>query len=227
VRTIAVLGALDDEVNRIAQALSDTSTHTEAGVSVVSGTFGDLSVVVTAAGMGLVNAGATTQYLITKYAPEALLFSGIAGSLNPQLDINDVIIGRDLHYLDSDMDFIGDSAPFMHVFHSDPQLVELADSVLAQLDVNHLTGVIVSGNRFITGERKAGVLEQVPGADAVEMEGAAIAHICARNSVPCLILRAMSDKADLDSIYQSDDFDTAAFVKNAAETVIEILKRLA
>ena len=109
--TIAIIGALEKEVAQIKEELDGAQVAQEAGLTVVSGELDGLTVVATTAGMGTVNAAAATQHLISKYAPQAVVFSGIAGGLNPKLHINDVVIGRCLRYLDTDTALIAESAP--------------------------------------------------------------------------------------------------------------------
>ena len=92
--TIAIIGALEKEVMQIKEELSDVHVAKEAGLNVVSGELDGISMVATTAGMGTVNAAAATQHLISKYAPRAVVFSGIAGGLNPKLHIDDVVIGK-------------------------------------------------------------------------------------------------------------------------------------
>ena len=100
-KTVAIIGALDEEVALIAKSLTHV-THTAKGsLDIVSGTvdsFGSdvIKVAATVGGMGLVNAAATTQLLIDEIAPDAVIFSGIAGNLNTHLHINDVVLGGTL-----------------------------------------------------------------------------------------------------------------------------------
>ena len=97
-KTVAIIGALDEEVALIAKSLTHV-THTAKGsLDIVSGTvdsFGSdvIKVAATVGGMGLVNAAATTQLLIDEFATDAVIFTGIAGNLNTHLHINDVVLG--------------------------------------------------------------------------------------------------------------------------------------
>ena len=130
--TIAIIGALEKEIMQIKEELSDVCEAREAGLTVVSGELDGLTVVATTAGMGTVNAAAATQHLISKYAPQAVVFSGIAGGLNPKLHIDDVVIGKRLRYLDTDTALIAESAPGLEEFGSTPALVDIAVDVLAE-----------------------------------------------------------------------------------------------
>ena len=105
-KTVAIIGALDEEVALIAKSLTHV-THTAKGsLDIVSGTvdsFGSdvIKVAATVGGMGLVNAAATTQLLIDEIAPDAVIFSGIAGNLNTHLHINDVVLGATHKHLNA------------------------------------------------------------------------------------------------------------------------------
>ena len=139
--TIAIIGALDDEVALIAASLNDVTHDRQAGLDVTRGTLGTndggtVTAVATVGGMGLVNAAATTQHLIDAYHPDAVIFSGIAGNLNRNLHINDVVLGGTLRYLDTDMRLVGQWKPGteqqpVEEFHSDDRLLSLADQALS------------------------------------------------------------------------------------------------
>ena len=154
--TIAIIGAMDEEVANIASALSDITVTEEAGVSVTRGTIETnkgtrVNVAATVGGMGTVNIAATTQHLIDADQPDAVIFSGIAGNLNTHLHINDVVLGGTLRYLDTDMRLVGQWKPGtadqpVEEFHSDDRLIEVADKVLTDLSVHHITGIIATGN---------------------------------------------------------------------------------
>ena len=63
------------------------------------------------------------------------------------------------------------------------------------------------------------------GADAVEMEGAAVAQVAARNDVPALVIRALSDNADTDyEVFK--EFDISEYADTAARLVVDMLHRM-
>ena len=215
-KTVAIIGALDEEVALIAKSLTHV-THTAKGsLDIVSGTvdsFGSdvIKVAATVGGMGLVNAAATTQLLIDEIAPDAVIFSGIAGNLNTHLHINDVVLGGTLRYLDTDMRLVGQWKPGtadapVEEFHSDDRLLEVADY-------------------FVDTPQKVEEVIRLTGADAVEMEGAAVAQVAARNNVPALVIRALSDNADTDyEVFK--EFDISEYADTAARLAVDIVKRL-
>ena len=157
-------------------------------------------------------------------------FSGIAGNLNTHLHINDVVLGGTLRYLDTDMRLVGQWKPGtadapVEEFHSDDRLLEVADEALANAGITHITGIIASGNYFVDTPQKVEEVIRLTGADAVEMEGAAVAQVAARNNVPALVIRALSDNADTDyEVFK--EFDISEYADTAARLAVDIVKRL-
>lgn len=257
---IAIIGALEKEVRQIYAAAEKGTVADEAGLRIVGGEYHGFEIVATTAGMGTVNAAAAAQHLISAHGANAIIFSGIAGGLNPALHIGDVVIGEHLRYLDTDTALIAESAPGLEEFSSSDFLVELAEQTLrahgfvdaalsegdaatarAEADATlfrrnntdsepqrFLRGTIATGDRFVSGaEAKAAAIAATQG-DCVEMEGAAIAHVAAKNGIDCLVLRAISDNCDesYDAL-SSREFDLEEYAKSASSLVLSIVRRLA
>ena len=257
---IAIIGALEKEVRQIYAAVEKGTVADEAGLRIVGGEYHGFEIVATTAGMGTVNAAAAAQHLISAHGANAIIFSGIAGGLNPALHIGDVVIGEHLRYLDTDTALIAESAPGLEEFSSSDFLVELAEQTLrahgfvdaalsegdaaiarAEADATlfrrnntdsepqrFLRGTIATGDRFVSGaEAKAAAIAATQG-DCVEMEGAAIAHVAAKNGIDCLVLRAISDNCNesYDAL-SSREFDLEEYAKSASSLVLSIVRRLA
>lgn len=257
---IAIIGALEKEVRQIYAAVEKGTVADEAGLRIVGGEYHGFEIVATTAGMGTVNAAAAAQHLISAHGANAIIFSGIAGGLNPALHIGDVVIGEHLRYLDTDTALIAESTPGLEEFSSSDFLVELAeqtlrahgfvDAALSEGDAatarveadatlfrrnntdsepqRFLRGTIATGDRFVSGaEAKAAAIAATQG-DCVEMEGAAIAHVAAKNGIDCLVLRAISDNCDesYDAL-SSREFDLEEYAQSASSLVLSIVRRLA
>ncbi len=228
--TIAVLGAMDEEVRLLAGLLQDVTRTHEAGLEVIRGTITSnrgarLTIVATVAGMGTVAAGAATQFLITRFHPKAVIFSGIAGNLTNRLDVNDVILGGTLRYMDSDMRLISQAAPGLSEYHSDPSLIRIAEQALDEESVRYMVGVIATGNIFVDNDEKRTRAREQTHADCVEMEGAAVAHIAVKNDVPVLVIRALSDNTDT-NYTQFHHFDISEYADTASRLVVAICRRM-
>ena len=230
--SVAILGEMEEEVENIAAGLEDVTKNKVAGMEITEGYFcansGKLRKIRVAAvvsGMGTVNAACAAQCLIDKYSPDAVILSGIAGNLNKNLHINDIVLGKTMKYLDSDMRLIAQSAPFSEEFHADTHLLSLAEKVLDSRGINYVSGIIATGDRFIDDKEEAAKIREETGADAVEMEGAAICHAAARNGIPSLIIRVMSDNADVQyEVFK--EFDISEFAHAAADIVLDILHNI-
>lgn len=234
-QTVAIISALDEEAAHIADSLDNMTVTERASLSVARGTLTtdageELDVAVTVGGMGLVNAAATTQFLIDLVHPEAVIFSGIAGNLNKALHVNDIVLGGTLRYLDTDMRLVGQWKPGtpdrqVTEFHSNPRLLDAADAALDEMGITHITGTIASGNYFVDTPEQVEAVIAATGADAVEMEGTAVAHVAARNDVPALVIRALSDNADTD-YEEFRTFDITEYANTAARLAVNIVRRL-
>lgn len=223
-----VMGAMPDEVDQLCAQLENVTAAEYAGVTYHCGTLHGKQVVVCCAGMGKANAAATVQVLCTKYGIDRLIFSGIAGNMTSKIGIGDVCIGETVLYHDAELDMIAQSAPFTTEYHGDPALVAAAQSACEACGVTAITGKIATGDTFVGDADTKKAIEEKCHPDCVEMEGAAVSQIAARNGVPCVILRAMSDNAD-ESGYEVlvvRQFSIAEYVKTATAIVARMIESL-
>ncbi|SUX75550.1 5'-methylthioadenosine/S-adenosylhomocysteine nucleosidase [Citrobacter freundii] len=112
-------------------------------------------------------------------------------------------------------------------FKADPALIAAAESCIAQLNLNAVRGLIVSGDAFINGSVSlAKIKHNFPQAIAVEMEATAIAHVCHNFNVPFVVVRAISDVADQQSHLSFDEFLVVA-AKQSSLMVETLVQKLA
>ena len=225
---IGIMGAMPEEVDQLCARLSGVTKESCAGVEYHLGTLGGKQVVVCCGGMGKANAASTVQVLCTKYNVDKLIFSGIAGNMTSKIGIGDVVVGREVVYHDAEPDMICQSAPFLKEFACDPALVEAALAACAKLGVKAIAGKIATGDQFVGDAATKKAIEEKCHPDCVEMEGAAVSQIAAKNGVPCVILRAMSDNADEDGheVLVVKKFSIAEYVATATKIVAGMLRRL-
>jgi adenosylhomocysteine nucleosidase len=235
---IGIISALSAEIKNIISSCLDESVHHEvvAGVDVWTGTYApdglsSTELIIAQSGMGIVNAAATTQLLITKYNVGVVIFSGIAGGLHQDLRTGDVVIADTLKYIDTDTSLIAESTPFLEEFATNEHLVkvaqEAAEEIYKSTDTRVVVGTICSGNRFINTPSDVQNIKESTGAHAVEMEGAAIAHICAKNDIDFLIIRAISDNCDRDyDEFSAEQLDIEQYATQAAHLVLGVCTRI-
>ena len=218
---IGIMGAMPDEVDQLCARLENVTVEPYGGVEYHKGTLAGKQVVVCCAGMGKANAAATTQVLITKFGAEKIIFSGIAGNMTSKIGIGDVVIGKTVLYHDAQLDMICQNPPFLKEYTGDPALIAAAEKACADAGVKALAGKIATGDMFVGDSATKAAIETKCAPDCVEMEGAAVSQIAAKNDVPCVILRAMSDNADEDGheVLVVKKFSITEYVATATKIV--------
>lgn len=227
---IGIIGAMDEEVNELKKLLTDETVITKAGMSFHKGILYNKDVVIVRSGIGKVNAGICAQILVDLFDVSAIINTGIAGSLNADIDICDIVLSSDA--LQHDMDAVAFGykpgvIPRMDtsVFKGDERLISLAGQSIHNInpDLNVFEGRVVTGDQFISSHEKKQWLVQMFNGDCTEMEGAAIAQAAHLNNVPFIIIRAISDKADNSASMDYPEFEAKA-INNSVMLLCEMIK---
>ncbi|KOR88508.1 5'-methylthioadenosine/adenosylhomocysteine nucleosidase [Paenibacillus solani] len=201
-QVIGLIGAMDEEVELLLAQLENKETTVKAGVTYAAGTIHGKRVVVCKSGVGKVNAAVTTQILIDSFGVSKVLFTGVAGALHPELNIGDIVISSSCMQHDMDVTPLGFARgmiPYQEVsdFPADQHLIELAEEACKKQAAGHfIIGKVLSGDQFIASRETVQTLHEDLGGACAEMEGSAVAQVCYMNSVPYVVIRSMSDKAD-------------------------------
>lgn len=226
--TIGIIGAMEEEVVLLKQAMQIEETVDYAAMIFCKGKLCGRDVVIVRSGIGKVNASICAQILVDKFGVEVLINTGVAGSLDAAIDIGDMVISTDLVEHDMDVTALGDplgQVPRMDTFSfpADPVLVEKAKAANEEVnpDIKTFTGRIVSGDQFVSSNEVKEKLVSNFQAKCAEMEGAAIAHAAYLNKISCVIIRAISDKAD-----NSATMDYPTFEKKAIEHSVRLVQHL-
>ena len=223
---LGIIGAMDVEVAEVKEAMQGVEVKTMAGMEFYKGTLKGKEAVVVRSGIGKVNAAVCTQILVDHYGVDAVINTGIAGSLKNEIEIGDVVLSTDTVHHDMDASGFGypvGQIPQMEVFSfpADETLRNLALKCCKEVnpDIGVFTGRIVSGDQFISDQVKKDWIAENFGGYCTEMEGAAIGQVCFVNRVPFCVLRAISDSAD-----GSSHMDYPTFVGMAAEQSVKLLR---
>lgn len=226
---LGIIGAMDEEVLEIKNALTDVSVETVTGMDFYRGKVNGKEVVVVRSGIGKVNAAVCSQILVDRFGVEAIVNTGIAGALRAEINIGDIVLSTDS--VQHDMDATGFGYPAGQIprmdtfaFPADEKLLNLAKECCARVnpDIQAFTGRVVSGDQFISDKEKKQWLTETFDGSCTEMEGAAIAQVCYLNHIGCLIIRAISDKAD-----DSANMDYQEFEAKAIEHSVKLLLAIA
>lgn len=226
---IGIIGAMGEEVLELKELMEDAKIYKQAGKEFYKGKISGKDVVVVQCGIGKVNAAISAQIMIDHFHVDYLINTGVAGSLNNQIDVCDIVVSdravqHDFTTGDIDNYEVGEIPELgTKYFEADERLIQIAkDSIKdANLDVNVFGGTVVTGDQFISNKEKKHYLVSEFEGDCCEMEGAAIAHVAYLNQVPFVILRAISDKADGNAMMSFEQF-----VVQAADNSIALLKEM-
>jgi len=245
-QTTAILGAYGEEITLLLEKVKDKKESTIAGLHFTEGTLNGRKVVVALTGIGKVNAAITTTLTIEHFHPAELLFSGIAGGVDPALSPGDLVIGKELAY--HDYGILADTLKLDSTrnpattrrnplyFPSSDRLVRIAGNVGRSLSLERpiegrpaprvVTGTIVTGDVFVSSRAATHRFWQNMHAEATDMEGAAVAQACWQQEVPFIVIRSLSDGADGEAEKDIARFYRAA-AHNAATLVAAITGELA
>ncbi len=223
-----IMGAMPDEVDQLCAKLADVTVEPYGGVEYHRGTLAGKPVVVCCAGMGKAPAAAPPQVLIPRDGAARISCSGKAGNMTSKIGIGDVVIGRTVLYHDAELDMICQNPPYLKEYSGDPALIAAAEAACAKAGVTALTGKIATGDQFVGDSATKQAIADKCAPDCVEMEGAAVSQIAAKNGVPCVILRAMSDNADEDGheVLVVKKFSIAEYVATATGIVAAMIELL-
>jgi len=216
-RPAAIVSAMHEELRALLPLLNDRHTVRLAGRDFHHGVIHDQPVVLVLAGIGKVAAATTAVLLMHAYDVGQLVFTGVAGGLAAGIEVGDVVLARQLlqHDMDASPLFPRFEVPLTGRSHFDADAAltdALAAAALRSSGGRVHQGLIVSGDRFVASAVDSDALRALlPDALAVEMEGAAVAQVCADFGRPFAVVRTISDRAD-----DTAHVDFARFIEEVA-----------
>lgn len=245
---LGIIAALPEEVRHLGEALAVDDKIVRGNYAFRLGRLDQIPVVLVEAGIGKVNTSLVATLLLDHFACRAVLFTGVAGGLDPKLQVGDVVVAERLVQHDYGAIVNGNLKPYRPgvpplgeardrvAFELDAGLVRTLRQCLAGLALPELPesvtggaarkpvigfGTILSGDQFISCETTRQRLHAAYKAHAVEMEGAALAQVAEQFKAPCVVVRCLSDLAGSDS-----HLDFTAFLPHAAEIAAQVLRRI-
>jgi adenosylhomocysteine nucleosidase len=215
--------------------LADPHSEDAAHTVFDTGTIDGHDVVLAGSGMGKVNAALVTTLLADRFGCRAVVFSGVAGGLDPSLSIGDVVVAdrviqHDAGVLENERvrPYQPGYAPIINPtdrlgYPVDPELLARVRQRLEGISIpgQIVYGTVLSGDQYLNCGTTRDRLQRELGGQAIEMEGGAVAQVCEAFGIPWLVIRTLSDLAGGTAL-----FDFTTFVDQAASTSAAILRRL-
>ena len=195
---IGIIVAMDKELLQLQQVFKGTDVHIEK------------------CGIGKVNAALGAQRMINEWHPDAIISSGCAGGNGDEVNVQDVVVGREVSYHDvycgtaiDNTTIYGQVQGLPARFQADPYLLRKSEELRGNEELRMKneelrvkneasftlhSSLIVTGDWFVDSrEKMRDIISHFPDARAVDMESAAIAHACYLNKVPFISFRIISD----------------------------------
>ncbi len=215
---IGIISAMPEEIDALINQLENVSKTVKGKRSYFCGKLFNKSVVLVFSRWGKVAAAATTTQMINDFDISEIIFTGVAGSISSEIEIGDIVIGKELYQHDMD------AQPFYRKFEipilkklafkatNNSKLIQATTAFINQyyefidkkiaLEFNitnpkFIIGDIASGDQFISSQSKIQALnKELPSVICVEMEGASVAQVCYEYDIPFSIIRIISDNAN-------------------------------
>ena len=212
-KKIVIIAAMDEELEAIQNKFENVEEKKLKDLVYYEGQAKGKEYVLTKCGVGKVNSARVTQMLIDNFDIEYIMNVGIAGSLNDELEIGDIVIGKKLVQHDFDITAFGHEKGYITdtgmIFESDDNLTK---------EYKKPVGTIASGDIFCNQVSMKEKIRTKFNADCVEMEGAAIAQVCTLNKVPFIVIRSISDKPN-----GRNHIDIEKFTKMASKRCADLV----
>jgi adenosylhomocysteine nucleosidase len=250
IKRIGILGAMSEEINEIISLIKDKREIVKGMRTYYTGTISSVEVVVVFSRWGKVASATTVTHLIVEFGITQLFFTGVAGAINKDLNIGDIVIANSLvqHDLDARPIMKRFEIPLLGVeflLPSSDLLVSAIEGVgelvesraLLQLltlkqqqkfslsGLKLIVGQIASGDQFFASNiEKENLLAILPDVLCVEMEGAAVAQVCFEYNIPYVIIRTISDAANENSVIDFNVFVSEVASKFGVEIIRKLIK---
>jgi len=226
---LAIMGAMEEEITPLLANFTDINKVDYANNTYYECKLGNLDVVIAYSKIGKVFSTLTASTMIQKFGCDTLLFSGVAGGVNPALKIGDLIVANQLSQHDLDITAFGHPHGFVPggsvYVNTNETLKNIALEVASENNIKIIEGIIATGDQFVADEKRKEFIETTFKADALEMEGASVAVVCDALNVPCLILRAISDTADMDAGFSFEEFLVTS-AQNSANFLMKVIDKI-
>ncbi len=226
-----IICAMPEEIKELKAQLTNESTKQIGGKDYYFGQISGQDVVLVESGIGKVEAGITTERLITDCGADVVINSGSAGGIGDGLHVGDVVISTATAY--HDVDATAFDYQYGQLPGKEPRFAaseKWGDALAKAGEQTGLTvkqGLIVSGDQFIASQDAIKqILAHFPDALSSEMEGAAVGQVATDHQVPYVVVRAMSDTGDEEAGVSFDEFIIEAGKRSAA-MLLQLFKDLA
>lgn len=250
---LGIMGAMPEEIARFEREMTLERTERHGMREYHIGRLCGHEVVVVFSRIGKVAAASTATTLLERFGVEGIIFTGVAGGVDPQLNVGDVVVADALVQHDMDASRLPWFARFeipllgvtrfpVETFWVDaarmaaetylktrfPAEVAAADCRALGIECpKAVVGMVASGDQFLADAEAGEALRTVlPDLSCVEMEGAAVAQVAHEHGIPCVVIRSISDKANHDAATDFSAYVSKIATPMSCGIVVNLLQAL-
>lgn len=219
-----ILCASDTELAPFLKAMEVRRVTEKTRLKFYEGTIGKIYVIAAYSGVCKVNAAIAAELMIEVFGADTVINAGVAGGMDPKIKLFDTVVAERLVYHDMAQDILTEFHPWMPsvYFPSDEGLLSAARNYAEAAEYPVFFGTIATGEQFIETKGRERIF-QAHRPLAVDMESAAVAHVCYVNRVPFLAVRSITDTGE-DSGVETFEENCARASERAAEITIGLLQ---
>ena len=231
---IGIVVAMEEEKDAVKELMKDVELEESYELDFYKGKINNKKCILVQSGVGKVNAARTTQILIDKYKVNRIVNIGAAASINPMLNIGDVLIGKHVVQHDFDITAFGHSRGYItgigDKVKCDEEFLQKMEKKIKEenkfnreenepKEYKKKIGIVATGDVFCSEISMRDEISAAFHADAVDMECGAIGQVCYLDNVPFIVIRGISDTPDGKN---AGTFDKN--LKLAAKRAVDVLK---
>ncbi|MEG1705266.1 MAG: 5'-methylthioadenosine/adenosylhomocysteine nucleosidase [Clostridia bacterium] len=194
---IGIIGAMQIEIDKLLSLMTNVDKKIICNICYYMGNINNSNVIICRCDEGKVNAAICTQTLIMSFDIKYIINVGVAGSLDNNLNIFDLVIAKNTVQHDYDITALGYEKGLVlginKVYIPCDESLSKNMYLIAKQIGKAMYGTIASGDVFVTDENLKNSLKEKFNCIAVDMESAVIAHVCLFNNIPYICMRVISD----------------------------------
>jgi len=221
-KIVGIIGAMPSELVDIRKKLADPKIEKYSGFEFYINQIEDKKVINVCSGITKVNAAICTQVLIDRFNPDSIINAGIAGGMNSEVKVCDIVVSQEVIAHDVDLHFLVDYPPYCGIYKANEELINITVKTCDYFGIKSHVGRIVSGESFISSNEVKSEIVSRLSPYAVDMESSAIGHCAFLNDIPFVSVRCISDNADDEGAMSFDEFEKIA-AKKVADIVLKMI----
>lgn len=217
---IGIIIALKSEAKYLIDKIENVKETSILDKKAYTGEFCGKKIVLAISGIGKVSAALTAQKIIDDYNPEHLINFGSVGAVNGAVKVLEYCVVDKCMQYDFDVTAL-DPVPLGYIQEYDRVFFDCLHTPFNEFKKTSLA----TGDRFSAGKEDAELISN-QGCSLRDMEGAAIAQVCASNKVPVIMVKGVSDVYGSES--EQDQFvrNLDALAKGFPEVIEKIFKKI-